>query len=238
MATIDTSTYFVSAVFFALASVAVLFVRTNLEIKEKQPLSLQSILGGLNHVWKEKLVFASVVSDLLIVAFGSVLGLLPIFVKDVLNSGPEVLGILRAAPGFGALIIALILARHTPSFHIGRVFLLSLLVFGGTIFVFGLSTSIYLSLAALIFYGASDMMSVYVRMTLVQIRTPDELRGRVSAINSLSINASNELGDFRAGGMAALIGAVPSVMVGGVICIVTALGFWAFVPQLRKLEKL
>ncbi|MEM0976221.1 MAG: MFS transporter [Pseudomonadota bacterium] len=238
VATIDRNTYFVAVLFLLLAAGFAYLIQTRVMIESDEPISRESLLGGFAHMKREPLVFAAISIDLAIVLFGSVMGLLPIFVQDILNAGPETLGILRAAPGLGALVVAIILARITPEFHMGRAFLVALLLFGVSILVFGVSTSLWISITALLIYGATDMMSVYVRMTLVQLRTPNELRGRVSSINSLSINASNELGDFRAGSMAAVIGPVGSVIVGGVMCLGTALLWWRLFPELRTLKTL
>ncbi|MEO0342536.1 MAG: MFS transporter [Pseudomonadota bacterium] len=238
IATVNYGSYFVSAVCFGLAAVLSLLYRANLRISEGAALNWESITGGFQHMGREPLVLAAVLIDLIIVLFGSVMGLLPIYVQDILGAGPETLGVLRAAPGLGALVVALILARTTPTFHMGRMFLAALMAFGCSILVFGLSTTVWISLIALLLYGATDMLSVYVRMTLVQLRTPDALRGRVSAINSVAINASNELGDFRAGTMAAAFGPVPSVVIGGAMCLATALISWRAFPQLRALKVL
>jgi MFS family permease len=172
------------------------------------------------------------------VLFGSVMGLLPVYAADILNVGPEALGLMRAAPAVGGLAMGLLLARVPAPEGVGRLFFLSLAVFGLSILVFAFSTSLWLSLAALAVYGGSDMFSVYVRQTLVQLNTPDALRGRVNAVNAVSINASNELGDFRAGAMAAVTGAVPAVALGALVTLgATALWLRLF-PALRGIDRL
>ncbi|MEM9715676.1 MAG: MFS transporter [Pseudomonadota bacterium] len=238
IATVNYGSYFASAACFVVAAVLALLYRADLRISEGGAMTWDSIMGGFRHMGREPLVLAAILIDLIVVLFGSVMGLLPIYVQDILGAGPETLGILRAAPGLGALAVALMLARVTPQVHMGRMFLVALLAFGCAILVFGISTSVWISLIALLIYGATDMLSVYVRMTLVQLRTPDALRGRVSAINSLSINASNELGDFRAGTMAAAFGPVPSVLIGGAMCLATAVVSWRAFPQFRGLMTL
>ncbi|MEQ9125046.1 MAG: MFS transporter, partial [Alphaproteobacteria bacterium] len=154
--------------------------------------------------------------DLLAVLFGGVMGILPIYASDILKVGPEGLGLMRAMPGVGSLVVGLALAQLAAPRHMGVAMFAGLGLFGISIVVFSLSEIFWLSLAALALYGMADMVSVYVRQSLVQMATPNAMRGRVSAVNSISINASNELGDFRAGAMAAAMGVVPAVLVGGV----------------------
>jgi hypothetical protein len=199
---------------------------------------LATLLGGFNYVWSNKVVLGAVSIDLFAVLLGGVMGLLPIYAADILNVGAEGLGVMRAMPGVGSLMMGLALTRIAAPSRMGSALFISLAVFGASIVVFSLSEIFWLSLVALWIYGASDMVSVYIRLTLVQIATPDAMRGRVSAVNSVSINASNELGDFRAGLTAAFIGTVPAVLVGGVATLaVTAL--WAkLFPAMRRIDRL
>ena len=237
IALIDEGVYVVAGGLFLLAALAAFLIRANLRVTGKEPFGLTVILGGFSHIWRTKPVLAAISIDLVAVLFGGIMGLLPVFAIDILKVGPEVLGVMRAMPAAGALVVALMLARSGLPWSVGRTFFVSLTIFGLSILVFSVSTSFWLSLAALAVYGASDMVSVYVRQTLVQTETPNELRGRVSAVNSVSINASNQLGDFRAGGMAALIGAPAAVALGaGITLAATALWFRWF-PELRAVER-
>ena len=229
-------TYLVAAVLFCLAAVAAVMIRVRLAVRGREPFGLKTVLGGFDYIWRRKIILGAVSIDLVAVLFGGVLGMLPVYAIDILKVGPEALGVMRAMPALGALAVALILAQLRVTRRMGTTFFVSLAVFGMAILVFSLSGVFWLSLAALAVYGAADMVSVYIRQTLVQIETPDELRGRVSAVNSVSINASNELGDFRAGLMAAAIGTVPAVFVGGLVTLgVTAL-WWKMFPDLRKVD--
>jgi predicted MFS family arabinose efflux permease len=172
------------------------------------------------------------------VLLGGVMGLLPVFAHDILHVGAGGLGLMRAMPAVGSLAVGLMLTRIAAPRRMGPAFFVSLAVFGGAILVFGLSETYWLSLAALAVYGAADMISVYIRLTLIQLATPDAMRGRVSAVNAVAINASNELGDFRAGVTAALIGSAPAVLAGGAATLaVTALWTWLF-PQMRQVDRL
>jgi hypothetical protein len=162
--------------------------------------------------------------------------LFPIFARDVLQTGPWGLGLLRAAPGVGAFAMSLVLARWPLTLPIGPVLFSVVAVFGAATIVFGLSTHLILSLAALVVLGAADVVSVVIRFSLVQLRTPAEMRGRVSAVNGMFTGTSNYLGDFRAGAVAALIGAVPAVVLGGAgVFAVAALWLFLF-PALRRIR--
>ena len=228
--------YLAAALMFAGSAVAVGLIAAPLVIHQVS--GLGSILDGVSYIWRKKIVLGAISIDLLAVLFGGVMGLLPVFARDVLHVGPGGFGVMRAMPALGALVVALVLAQlHGPR-RMGRAMFASLAVFGAAIVVFSLSTVLWLSLAALAIYGAADMVSVYVRQTLVQIATPDAMRGRVSAVNSVSINASNELGDFRGGVMAAAIGTIPAVLIGGVVTLSIAAAWWRMFPDLRNVDRL
>ena len=183
--------------------------------RSKEPVSWASVFAGFSFLWNHRVALGAISLDLFAVLLGSVTALLPIFAKDILHTGPWGLGLLRAAPAVGALAMGIYLARNPIERHVGRKLLVAIAIYGLTVLAFGLSTEFWFSLVMLAIGGSADMVSIVVRQTLVQLETPDEMRGRVSAVNSTFISASNQLGEFRAGATAALIGAVPSVVVGG-----------------------
>jgi MFS family permease len=200
--------------------------------------TLQTLFAGFGYIWTEKVVLGAISLDLFAVLLSGATALLPVYARDILDLGPWGLGLLRAAPGIGAISVAVWLAGHPIRDHAGIVMLAFVGLFGAFTVLFGLSTATWLSIVALVLLGASDMFSVYIRETLIQLWTPDRLRGRVNAVNQVFVGASNELGEFRAGTMAALIGTVPAVVVGGVGAIAVA-GLWAALfPQLRKVRHL
>jgi hypothetical protein len=200
--------------------------------------TLQTLFAGFRYIWGEKIVLGAISLDLFAVLLSGAVALLPVYARDILELGPWGLGLLRSAPGIGAISVAVWLAGHPIRDHAGLVMLSFVALFGGFTVVFGLSTMPWLSIAALVVLGATDMFSVYVRQTLVQLWTPDRVRGRVNAVNQVFVGASNELGDFRAGSMAALIGTVPAVVIGGIGAVAVA-GIWAYLfPDLRKVRHL
>jgi MFS family permease len=196
------------------------------------------IAEGLNYVWTTKVVLGAISLDLFAVLLGGVTALLPVYARDILHVGPEGFGILRAAPSAGAIAFGLVLAARPPKSHVGLKMFAAVGIYGLSTLVFALSRSMVLSVLALATLGAADMVSVFVRQSLVQIVTPDAMRGRVSAVSSLFIGASNELGEFESGGMARLLGPVGSAIFGGCGAIaVTLLWAWIF-PALRKADRL
>jgi hypothetical protein len=183
-------------------------------------------------------VLGAISLDLFAVLLSGAVALLPVYARDILELGPWGLGLLRAAPGIGALGVAVWLTGHPIRDHAGIMMFAFVALFGVFTVVFGVSTIPWLSIAALALLGATDMVSVYVRETLIQLWTPDEVRGRVNAVNMVFVGASNELGEFRAGTMAALIGTVPAVVFGGVGAVAVA-GLWAVIfPELRRIRHL
>ena len=233
----DNGAYFTTVGMFALAGVTALLITGALQVRTTEPIGVMSFLGGFTYVWRNKVVLGAISIDLLAVLMGGVMGLLPIYASDILRVGAEGLGVMRSMPAVGSLIIALVLARIVSPRHMGPTLFIALGVFGVSIVVFSLSKVFWLSLLALTIYGAADMVSVYIRLTLVQIATPDSMRGRVSSVNSVSINASNELGDFRAGMSAALLGTVPAVLIGGLVTLgVTALWMRLF-PSIHRIDR-
>jgi MFS family permease len=196
------------------------------------------IKEGLVYVWRSKIVFGAISLDLCAVLLGGATALLPAFARDILHVGPDGFGLLRSSPAIGATIMALMLAVRPLRSHAGLVMLGGVAVFGLSTIVFGLSRSLWLSMGALIVLGACDMISVYVRQTLVQLVTPDPMRGRVSAVSSLFIGASNELGEVESGLIARILGPVGAALFGGFGAIAIT-GIWAKVfPDLRKADRL
>lgn len=238
IAWLDDGVYFVILIAFVIAGTAAAMISRRLKINAPEPFGLETVVGGFRYVWQNKVVLGAVSIDLMAVLFGGVMGLLPVFASDILHVGPDGLGLMRATPGAGALIVGLILTQIPSPRHMGAALFISVGIFGVSIIVFSLSTSFWLSIAALAVYGAGDMISVYVRQTLVQIATPDNMRGRVSAINSVSINASNELGDFRAGIMAGGIGTVGAVLFGGIATVGITVLWWKMFPAIGKVDRL
>lgn len=200
--------------------------------------TLKTLLGGFQYMWKTKIVLGAITLDLFAVLLGGAVALLPIYAKDILNIGEAGYGVLRAAPGIGAILMVLVITSLDIRRHAGLILFVSTAIFGVLHIVFGYSNIVWLSVASLVLIGAFDMISVYVRESLVQLWTPDDVRGRVSAVNSIVIGASNQLGETRAGFMAARWGTIATVVAGGYIAIgVTAL--WAvWFPQLRKVQNL
>lgn len=238
IAWIGDGVYPVIMVFFLISALSGAVIAKGRNVLDREPLNLTSMLGGFVYVWRNKIVLGAVSIDLLAVLFGGVMGLLPIYASDILHVGPAGLGWMRSMPAIGSLMIGVVLTQMDRPRYMGPALFVALALFSVSIIVFGLSETFWISLVALGVYGAADMISVYVRQTLVQIATPDRMRGRVSAVNSVSINASNELGDFRAGVMAAGIGTVPAVVVGGAVTLAIT-GIWCVIfPGIRKVDRL
>jgi MFS family permease len=200
-------------------------------------LSWATLLEGVRFVWHRKTVLGAISLDLFAVLFGGATALLPAYTRDVLHAGPEVFGCLRAAPGIGAGLTAVFLAFRPVTRRVGRVMFYGVAAFGTATVVLGLSHWFWVAMAALVILGVGDMISVFVRSLLVQLETPDTIRGRVSAVNSVFIGASNELGEFESGTTAAWFGLVPAIVVGGVATLmVTVLWARIFFPRLWRLQ--
>ncbi|MEN7528862.1 MFS transporter [Cupriavidus sp. 2SB] len=217
--------YSISAVLFAIAAILVF----TLKLRQAQqrlttPVSVKTLFAGFAYIRSNQVLLGAVSLDLFAVLLGGATALLPIYAKDILHTGPWGLGLLRSSPAIGALVTALWLARHPLNRRVGRVMFSAVAIFGVATMVFGISKWLPLSMAALVVLGASDMISVVVRQTLVQLDTPDDMRGRVGAVNSVFIGASNQLGEFESGVTAALLGPVGAVLLGGIgtICVVAA----------------
>jgi MFS family permease len=204
-------------------------------LKPRERMTIESLVAGMRFVRDTKVILAALTLDLFAVLFGGATALLPIFAKDILHVGPEGLGWLRAAPSVGALVVMMTIAHRPPMQRTGWNLILAVAGFGIATVVFGLSRSFYLSMAMLLLLGGLDGISMIIRGTLVQLWTPDEMRGRVSAVNSVFIDMSNELGGFESGALAAAVGPVIAVVGGGIGTIVVVAGVaWAW-PELRRL---
>ncbi len=228
--------------FSLVMTAAVLAIRTRVapQTIEQNSTALSRVISGLRYLRQQPIVFGAITLDLFAVLLGGITALLPIYARDILQVGPDGLGVMRSAMAVGAVSMALLLAnlptiRHP---HAGRAIFLGVALFGVAVLVFGLSTSFILSLAALFAMGVGDMISVFVRQTVMQLATPDAMRGRVTAVHMLFVNTANELGDFRAGAVAAWLGTVPAVLLGGVGTL-AVVGLWAWLfPGLRRIDRL
>ena len=199
---------------------------------------MRTVLAGLEYVWSTKLLLGSISLDLFAVLLGGAVALLPIFAHDILHAGPRGLGLLRAMPSVGALVVSLALTVWPIKRWAGRKMLVCVGIFGAATVVFGLSRSIWVSLVALVLVGASDMVSVVIRSSILQLATPPEMRGRVSAVNWLFIGASNEFGEFESGLTAHWWGAVRAVVVGGIGSLIVTGSSAALFPNLRRADEL
>jgi len=230
--------YAVSSVFSLVALVAIVLMQAGRDGAGAGSPDLASVLGGVRLVRRTPVLLGAISLDLFAVLFGGAVALLPVFARDVLEVGPAGLGILRAAPAVGALCAAAVMSRRPLRRRAGRTLLTVVGLYGITMIVFGLSETMWLSLLALAAGGAVDMVSVVLRQTILPLVTPDELRGRVTAVEMVFISASNELGAFESGVAAALIGAVPAVVLGGVVTITVALTWTRLFPQLSEVDRL
>ena len=221
-----------------VALVTALRLRVGGKPPAQAPLTLRALLAGLEHVWRTKVILGAITLDLFAVLFGGATALLPVYAKDILHVGPAGLGWLNAAPAIGAVSMALWLTRRPPRARVGRLFFASVAAFGIATAIFGLSTSYSLSFVVLIAIGAFDNVSVVIRQTVVQLWTPDALRGRVSAVNRVFVSSSNELGAFESGAVAALIGPVATVVAGGAATVIVTLAALRLFPELRRLQTL
>jgi MFS family permease len=232
------------AVYGAAIAAAVLSLFLTVKIKpqpaprRKEPVSVQAVLAGLHYIWKKKVILGSISLDMFAVLLGGAVALLPVYAREILNTGPWGLGLLRSAPAIGAATMAIWVAHRPIRRRAGLTMLWCVAGFGVFTILFGISRSLIASLAALVLVGASDMVSVIIRATLVQLATPDEMRGRVNAVDMLFIGVSNELGEFESGLTAHWFGTVPAVVLGG-IGTLAVIGMWAWLfPELREADQL
>ncbi|MBB2749628.1 UNVERIFIED_ORG: MFS family permease [Rhizobium aethiopicum] len=236
---VSASTAYTVAVIFSVLGAALLYMIPKPEQKTTgEAKSWAMILGGFSFIRAEKVVLGAISLDLFAVLLGGATALMPIFARDILTLGPWGLGLLRAAPGFGAIVMAIFLAAYPLKHRAGIYMFTGVALFGLGTIIFGMSTNTEVSIAALALMGAADMVSVYVRESLIALWTPDQLRGRVNAVNMVFVGASNELGEFRAGTMASIFGAVPAVVIGGIGTLAVAAIWASSFPKLRRIDTL
>jgi MFS family permease len=230
--------YASAAVTALIASTFALRIRVRMKPRTREPVRLRTVLAGLRYIWRHKLILGSISLDLFAVLLGGAAALLPVYAREILRTGPWGLGLLRSAPAIGAAAMAVLLAHRPLKGRVGATMLWCVAGFGLFTVLFGLSRSLTVSMFALLLVGASDMVSVIIRATLVQIATPDQMRGRVSAVDMIFIGASNEFGQFESGVTAQWFGTVPAVILGGLGAVIVT-GLWALVfPELRKADRL
>ncbi|HEU5019546.1 MAG TPA: MFS transporter [Pseudolabrys sp.] len=227
----------VCIVLFSLGIGCVSLIQVQRPPPPREPPTISSVLAGIHFIRTRPRLLGVVTLDLFVVVLGGATALLPIYARDILIVGPIGLGLLRSAPAVGALVTAVVLSRRPVERHIGPKMFAVVAIYGVATIVFALSTSFPLSLIALAALGASDAVSVVIRFSLVQIETPDAMRGRVSAINYLFVGSSNTLGEFESGALAAWLGAVPSVLIGGIGSLVIAAAWMLMFPGLRRLDR-
>ncbi len=227
----------VCVVFFSAAVTFVTLIRLKGAAPAREPPTLSSVLAGLHYIRTRRRLLGVITLDLFVVLLGGTIALLPVYARDILAVGPVGLGLLRSAPAVGALATAILLSRRPVERHLGAKMFAVVAIYGIATIVFGLSRWFPLSLAALAVLGASDAVSIVIRFSLVQIETPDAMRGRVSAINYLFVGSSNTLGDFEAGTVAAWLGAVASVVIGGVGSLMVAAIWMLLFPDLRRVDR-
>jgi MFS family permease len=228
--------YAICCLLYVTSISLLVFVQAAPFVPIRTPINLAVFFAGISYIRRNPIVLGVISLDLFAVLLGGTTALLPVFAREIFDTGSQGLGLLRAAPAIGALTIMLALTRWPLTRHVGRIMLASVACFGLATVVFALSRSFVLSMAALALLGAADAVSVVIRMTLVQIETPDAMRGRVNAVNSLFAGTSNQLGDFRAGTMAAWLGAVPAVLIGGVGTLLVVLICGRVFPALRDVD--
>jgi MFS family permease len=233
-----TFAYAAASALYAAASILMLLIRSAPVETTRKPTDLRMFFAGITFIRHNPVVLGAISLDLFAVLLGGVTALLPIFARDILAVGPDGLGLLRASPGIGALLISVFLARWRPRRRVGHVMFTAVAGFGVATVVFGVSRSFPLSCLALAVLGAMDMVSVVIRQTLVQLHTPDSMRGRVNSVNTLFVGTSNQLGDFRAGLTAALVGAVPSALIGGIGTLLVVLIWMRVFPALLDVASL
>jgi MFS family permease len=230
--------YGLCACLFATAAVLSSTIVSKRRTAGKAPVTAKSIFSGIHYIRERRNILGAISLDLFVVLLGGATALLPAYARDILNTGPWGLGLLRLAPAVGALATAILLAHHPIRSRAGHRMFAAVIVFGVATVAFALSRNVWISMAILCLLGAADVTSVVVRSSLVQLETPDEMRGRVSAVNSLFIGTSNQLGEFESGVTASWFGLIPATILGGVGSIVIAMIWMVLFPDLRKLESI
>jgi MFS family permease len=235
---VDAAWVYGPATLLYIAALSLMLSLPARQLPLQQKASLQSLLAGFRFIRSRPEVFGAISMDMFAVLLGGATALLPVFAKDILLTGPWGLGLLRSAPAVGALLMSLWLAYFPIERRVGPVIFTSVAIFGVATIGFGLSTSLWFSLATLVLLGAADMVSMVIRGAFVQLQTPDEMRGRVGAVNGLFIGASNQLGEFRAGVSAAWFGTVPAVLIGGVGALLVTGAWIKLFPALARRDRL
>jgi MFS family permease len=231
-----TAVYLVCAAVFIAASVLASLLPRDERAREKKPVTLASLFGGFSYIRHHPILLGAISLDLFVVLLGGVTALLPIYARDVLHTGPWGLGLLRSAPAVGALTVSVVLAHVSIERRAGTLMFATTAVFGLSVLVFALSTSLALSIAMLAVYGATDAISVVIRMAMVQTRTPHDVLGRVMAVNSMCTGTSGTLGEFRSGVVAAAFGPVPAVALGGLGALVVVALWMRLFPALAHIK--
>src|SRR5271169_618843 len=220
------------------ATISSFRIKPEVKVRPREPMTLKTVFAGLHYIWRKKLILGAISLDLFAVLLGGAVALLPVYAREILHTGPWGLGLLRTAPGVGAALMAVLLAHRPLRGRSGYTLLWAVAGFGIFTIIFGLSRSLTVSLIALLLLGASDMISVIIRATLTQLATPDEMRGRVTAVDMIFIGTSNEFGQFESGVTAQWFGTVPAVVLGGIgTLVVIAVWAWLF-PELRHAGEL
>lgn len=230
--------YSISGSLSLITSLIIFFISMNKEQSKPEPVTIKSMFAGISFIKNKPIILGAISLDLFAVLFGGATALLPVYASKILKVGPLGLGLLRSAPAVGALLMSAFLAHHPLKRKVGRIMFFAVISFGISTILFGISSSLILSLIILFVLGASDVVSVVIRSTLVQMETPDNMRGRVSSVNLLFIGTSNQLGEFESGVTAAYIGVVPAVILGGIGTIVVVLLWTKLFPQLFNVNKL
>jgi MFS family permease len=230
--------YLTATLMSALALLSTIRMKPQTAALSQEAVSLTTVFAGFRYIWRQKLILGSISLDMFAVLLGGAVALLPVYASEILKTGPWGLGLLRSAPGVGATAMAILLAHRPQRGKAGPTMLWCVAGFGACTILFGISRSIVLSLISLLLIGATDMVSIVIRGVLIQLGTPDEMRGRVNAVDMLFIGVSNELGQFESGLTAQWFGAVPAVVLGGIgTLVVIAIWAWRF-PELRNADQL
>jgi MFS family permease len=233
-----TAAYGTAGVLFLGGSALIALIRIERTPPEREPVSLRSLFAGISFIRSRPEILGAISLDLFAVLLGGATALLPVYARDILVTGPWGLGLLRSAPAAGALATSVFLARHPLQHRVGKIMFGAVAIFGVATILFAVSTSFVLSLGMLMVLGAADVISVVIRTSLVQMRTPDVMRGRVSAVNSMFIGTSNQLGEFESGVTAALFGVVPAVLIGGIGTIIVVIIWMRLFPEIVRIDSL